>query len=263
MKKRLLEPLILVIFIVATSLLLVLSHRYFTPQLEIRPLAVFYLVNTYNPQSPYTANSPEAVTAIVWDYRGLDTLYETMVFFLALIGGLALARGASLKGATQGTASGERGLSLIVKTVTRITAPMIVAVGASIGLHGHLTPGGGFQGGATIAVVPMVIIIVFSVGFLIERNMRKEQMLVLRSIGLIGIGLTAISVYLAGLALGVKAYVFQNMAKPNAPISAPATLGGQLISGTLWFFNLFEMIAVAAGFVVAFLVVSSMRGERK
>lgn len=263
MKTRLLEPLVLVVFIIGTSLLLVLSRGYFTPQFDVSPLAVFYLENTYNPQSSYTVNSPEAVTAIVWDYRGLDTLYETMVFFLALIGGLALARGLGSNRPVQESASGERGLSIIVKTVTRITAPMIVAVGASIGLHGHLTPGGGFQGGATIAVVPMVIIIVFSVGFLIERNLRKEQMLVLRSIGLIGIGLTAVSVYLAGLALGVKAYVFQNMAKPGAPISAPATMGGQLISGTLWFFNLFEMIAVAAGFVVAFLVVSSMRGEKK
>ncbi|MCY0868168.1 MAG: MnhB domain-containing protein [Desulfurococcus sp.] len=216
-------------------------------------LPEFYLLTTYNPMLPdYTVNSPEAVTAIVWDYRGLDTLFETSVFYLALIAGLALARGVSYK-----LPSGsELGLSKIVKTVTKLTLPMIITVGASIALHGHLTPGGGFQGGATAAVAPMVVIIVFSIAFLVERGVSSGNMVILRSFGLTGIGVTSILLSIVGLLLGVNTYVFQNMAKPDSPLSFPWEVNGALISGTLWFFNLFEFFAVAAGFTIAFMLLA-------
>jgi multicomponent Na+:H+ antiporter subunit B len=251
--QRLVKTLVLVSIILGFSLILTVASEYFIPGEAVRPLAVFYLSTTFNPWIPHlTVNSPEAVTAIVWDYRGLDTLFETAVFYLALIAGIALARGVSIK-ADPGNGVG---LTVIVKTVTRITAPMIVSVGASIGLHGHLTPGGGFQGGATIAVIPLIIIITFSVFFVIGKGVTKEKMLVLRSIGLVGIGLTALAALIIGLALGKTAYVFQNMAKPTSEVSLPAYFNGLLISGTLWFFNLFEMIAVAAGFTIAFLLLT-------
>lgn len=251
--KNLIKISFMIIVILGFSLLLTLASEYFIPGVEIRPLAVFYLSTTLNPWMPnLTVNSPEAVTAIVWDYRGLDTLFETSVFYLALIAAISLARGMQLKA----NPAIEGGLSVIVKSVTKITAPMIIAVGASIGLHGHLTPGGGFQGGATIAVIPLLIIIVFSIYFVINRGVTKENMLVLRSIGLVGIGFTAIATFLIGVAVGKFAYVFQNMAKPTSPVTLPATINGVLISGTLWFFNFFEMIAVAAGFTIAFLLLT-------
>ncbi|NJE77437.1 MnhB domain-containing protein, partial [Thermococcus sp. ES12] len=34
----------------------------------------------------------------------------------------------------------------IIKTTTKILAPLILIFGSYIILHGHLTPGGGFQG---------------------------------------------------------------------------------------------------------------------
>jgi hypothetical protein len=92
-----------------------------------------------------TVYSPESVTSIVWDFRGLDTLFETMVFYLAIIGSIALARGYKLF-MTRDIDWEKLGLSPIVKTVTRLTAPLIVVVAISIALHGHLTPGGGVPG---------------------------------------------------------------------------------------------------------------------
>jgi len=41
--------------------------------------------------------------------------------------------------------------SLIVRTGSKVLFPFIILLGAYIFLHGHLTPGGGFQGGAVIA----------------------------------------------------------------------------------------------------------------
>ena len=46
----------------------------------------------------------------------------------------------------------ERGMSLIVKTITRLTVGLILLYGIYIVLHGHVSPGGGFAGGVIIAL---------------------------------------------------------------------------------------------------------------
>lgn len=254
---RSIELVVITVVVLALALLIAVAYENIIPSTAVRKVAEFYLYAAYNPFDlrEYTAMSPEAVTSIVWDFRGLDTLFETAVFFLALIAGMALARG--LYRETPQFKS--EGLSLIVKSVTKITAPVIIAVGVSIGLHGHLTPGGGFQGGSVIAVAPMIFIVIFSVYFVLERGVAPSKMLVLRSLGLAGIGLTSVVLFMIALLRGSFAYVFQNMIKPGAPISMPAEISGALISGTLWFFNFFEMLAVAAGFSMAFIVVVLMR----
>lgn len=43
-------------------------------------------------------------------------------------------------------------MTLIVKTITRLTVGLILLFGIYIVLHGHLTPGGGFAGGVIIAL---------------------------------------------------------------------------------------------------------------
>jgi len=258
--KTLVKLVVITSVIMGLSLLLVLAGVFFYPSNHVRWLALAYLNTTYNPYLPnFTVWSPESVTAIVWDYRGLDTLYETTVFFLAIISGLALGRGVKRLNLKPG---GDMGLSLIVKTVTRITGPMILAVAASIGLHGHLTPGGGFQGGATAAVVPVLYIVIFSVFYLSWKGVSTGRMLTMRSIGLIGIGAASIAVFTAGLLEGVPAYVFQNIAKATSPVSMPYYIHGALTSGTLWWFNLFEFLAVSAGFTLAFIILMTPEGDK-
>ncbi len=46
----------------------------------------------------------------------------------------------------------EVGMTLIVKTITRLTVGLILLYGIYIVLHGHLSPGGGFAGGVIIAL---------------------------------------------------------------------------------------------------------------
>ena len=46
----------------------------------------------------------------------------------------------------------EAGMTLIVKTITRLTVGLILLYGIYIVTHGHLTPGGGFAGGVIIAL---------------------------------------------------------------------------------------------------------------
>lgn len=45
-----------------------------------------------------------------------------------------------------------KGMTIIVKTITRIILWMIFLYGSYIILHGHLTPGGGFGGGVVLAL---------------------------------------------------------------------------------------------------------------
>lgn len=86
------------------------------------------------------------VTSVVVSYRGFDTLGEVTVLFIAAIG-----LGAVL------TASGREKMrktepaSLVLSTGCRVLFPLILVFGSYIFIHGHLTPGGGFQGGAIIA----------------------------------------------------------------------------------------------------------------
>jgi len=45
-----------------------------------------------------------------------------------------------------------KGMSLIVKTITRLTVGLILLFGIYIVCHGHVSPGGGFAGGVIIAL---------------------------------------------------------------------------------------------------------------
>jgi len=53
------------------------------------------------------------------------------------------------------------GMTLIVKTVTRISVWMILLYGIYITFHGHLSPGGGFAGGVIIALAFLNVMLVY------------------------------------------------------------------------------------------------------
>jgi multisubunit Na+/H+ antiporter MnhB subunit len=53
------------------------------------------------------------------------------------------------------------GMTLIVKTITRVTVWIIILYGLYIIFHGHLTPGGGFGGGVIIALAYLNFMLAF------------------------------------------------------------------------------------------------------
>jgi len=59
----------------------------------------------------------------------------------------------------------EEGMTLIVKTVTRITVWVIILYGFYISIHGHLTPGGGFGGGVIIALALLNVLLAYGRNF--------------------------------------------------------------------------------------------------
>lgn len=96
------------------------------------------------------------VTAIIVTYRGLDTLGEVTVLFLtAAIIGMVLAQGRKQQALQrQLPASGE-----LLTTGSRLLVPLILLLGAYVFINGHLTPGGGFQGGAIIASAALLLLL--------------------------------------------------------------------------------------------------------
>jgi multicomponent Na+:H+ antiporter subunit B len=53
------------------------------------------------------------------------------------------------------------GMSLIVKTIARITVGLILLYGIYIIMHGHVSPGGGFAGGVIMALSFVLIMLAF------------------------------------------------------------------------------------------------------
>lgn len=53
------------------------------------------------------------------------------------------------------------GMTLIVKTVTRVMVWMMLLYGMYLVLHGHLTPGGGFGGGVIFALAFLCIFLAY------------------------------------------------------------------------------------------------------
>ncbi len=131
----------------------------------------FMTVNDWMPASELTGVSREyvtreahelgamnIVTAIVVTYRGLDTLGEVTVLLLAASGVALLLR---KKENLDEEASEARPASEFIHTGARYLTPVIIMFGAYIFLNGHLSPGGGFQGGAVVASAILMMFLAF------------------------------------------------------------------------------------------------------
>ncbi len=103
----------------------------------------YYLKNDIN-----QTGAANVVTAVTLDYRGFDTLGEVSVLFAAAAGVAIL-----FYVLEEDKKKREKQVypNFIVRVGSRIIFPFILLFGSYIFIHGHLTPGGGFQGGAIIA----------------------------------------------------------------------------------------------------------------
>jgi multicomponent Na+:H+ antiporter subunit B len=94
-----------------------------------------------------------AVTAIVFDYRGLDTLGEEFILFTAVTGVVLLLRETREAVPEPPDAVG----SDPVRAVGVPLAVCIIVLGIWVVSHGAITPGGGFQGGVVLASAFLLI----------------------------------------------------------------------------------------------------------
>ena len=152
----------------------------------------YYIENTIKDTSV-----PNIVTSVLADYRGYDTMFETIVIFTAGIACIFLLRtfksvepdirlyrhiptGITLRIEKGGkfpedTEDFERidaawtPYDLIVKTTCRLIIPFIQLFALYVIAHGHYSPGGGFQGGVILGASMVLFAIVFDLRTAIRR----------------------------------------------------------------------------------------------
>lgn len=102
---------------------------------------------------PQELGAPNVVTGILLHYRALDTIGEVAVLFMVAAGvGLLLGGG-------RGPAAPVTPPSELVRTGARILTPLIAIFAAYIIMNGHISAGGGFQGGAVIACAVLLTVL--------------------------------------------------------------------------------------------------------
>ncbi|MGK7297427.1 MAG: hydrogen gas-evolving membrane-bound hydrogenase subunit E [Candidatus Wenzhouxiangella sp. M2_3B_020] len=108
------------------------------------------------------AGAANLVTAVLLNYRGLDTFGEVLVIFSALLAVLVVRAGAPR--AEPAPRSRPAGLppSPVVAFVVRLLAPFMAAFAAFVMISGDTIPGGGFQGGVVLGA--MMILLAVAIG---------------------------------------------------------------------------------------------------
>jgi len=142
----------------------------------------------YLKQSPETLKVSNVVTAIVVSFRGFDTLGEVTVLFLAstALGSILYRRRTKHSGLNPQREAVIS--SSLVRTGAKVLFPMIILLGAYVFVHGHLTPGGGFQGGAIIATGFLLILISYRKFFINHNVLTWVEAIAGTTFVLIGIG---------------------------------------------------------------------------
>lgn len=163
----------------------------YQPDTELNVTARYYAERT-----AADVGSANIVTAIIVTYRGLDTLGEVTVLFLsAAIVGWVLAHGR--QNAAQRHESQRRPLTPVgelLTTGTRLLVPLIMLLGVYIFVNGHLTPGGGFQGGAVIASGVLLTLLADPLKHFSHRLIGIVESLA----GIFYVGIGALGLFLAG-----------------------------------------------------------------
>ena len=122
----------------------------------MRPLA-----ETYVKSVPQELGAPNVITGILLTFRAFDTLGEVAVLFMVAAGvGLVLSAGSKTEGGADERRTDERKpASELVQNGAEILLPLIFIFAAYIIMNGHLSAGGGFQGGAVIASGVMLLLL--------------------------------------------------------------------------------------------------------
>ena len=140
------------------------------------------------------------------------------------------------------------GMSTIVKRITPLVTGLIFLYGIYIILHGHLTPGGGFAGGAIIAGAFILQILAFGSNAL---NLKKE---VAGSSNTESIAILMVAILaLMALLFGVKVFFFNFLPK--------GTPGELLSAGVIPLYNIFIGIEVAGAILTIFLALVIFKEE--
>jgi len=190
-----------------------------------------------NRETVYERHVTDVVSAVNFDWRGIDTLGEESILFLSVVGTIVLLRTGDEE--VQGKDNEDAGPNADIplpSDATRVAAlglvgPLVV-FGLYIVTHGHLSPGGGFQGGVVLATAPLLVYVAGALKTFkrIANHQFVEIMEALGIGGFLGIGF-----------LGMARGAYLRNALPLG------TTGHLFSGGTIFLLNVSTGAAVAAG----------------
>lgn len=153
-----------------------------------------FVATSYILRSLVDTHAVNAVTGMILDYRAFDTLGESFVLFTAATCAFILLKEFKEKDVPMSFSIQE---DSILRYIANLIIPIVFVFGIYVILNGHLSPGGGFSGGAIIGAS----LILYSLAFGIEKTHRfftEKTFKVITSIALLGYCLTkAYSFYLS------------------------------------------------------------------
>lgn len=185
-------------------------------------------------------HATDLVSSVTFDYRGFDTLGEEFILFVSATGCAVLLRiqrdEHSVAQASERAAARAEEVSSPLRALgAGLVAPVLV-LGGYVVAHGHLTPGGGFQGGVILAAS---LVLVFIAGQLL--TIRRARPMPLVELGE-AIGGTAYAlIAIGGLIFGVAALA------NFLPLGAPGNL---LSAGMIPLLNVAVGLEVAGAFTL-------------
>ena len=118
-----------------------------------------YISGYYIENSISQTGAHNIVTAVLADYRGFDTLFETCVMFLAGITALMVLSSTVKVNKTARDRQEVQDISFsgtVIDTAFRIVVPIIAIYAFYVLAHGESSLGGGFQAGALLASAYMI-----------------------------------------------------------------------------------------------------------
>jgi multicomponent Na+:H+ antiporter subunit B len=185
-------------------------------------------------------HATNVVAAVTFDYRGIDTMGEEFILFAAVVGVAILLRAQRDEAEEPPDEDADDRRAPATSNAVRVLGLAllgpIVLYGIYVVAHGHLSPGGGFQGGVVLATGALLVFL--SGEYVTMRRVSPETLLDLAEASGAG-GYVAVG--LLGLATG--ATCLANV----VPLGQPGTL---LSSGMIPLINLAVGLEVAGGLVL-------------
>ena len=153
---------------------------------SLSALAQYYLTEV-----PRGLGAPNIVTGILISFRGFDTLGEVAVLFMVEASVCTLLGGRAGEREPSQATMGDRtvGPSELVRNGAEVMLPLIFLFGAYVIMNGHLSAGGGFQGGAVVASCVMLFMLAYPRGSIDHRFLSITESLagvLYVSIGILG-----------------------------------------------------------------------------
>jgi len=143
-----------------------------------------------------------------------------------------------------------QGMSIIVKKVAQLLSGLIFMYGIYIITHGHLTPGGGFAGGAILAGSLILLVLAFG-SDVMQLQKREAGSSIMESAAILGFLLLAAAALLTGAGIFFTNYM------PRGQLF-------HLVSaGAIPLYNIMVGIEVAAALFTIFLALVIYKEELK